>query len=64
MLKKPSQDDRIAIEQCTDRTLKAVPAFLAGDMDKATMLVHTDKPPRPKPPRVLAEKPGPEGINS
>ncbi|MES2188414.1 MAG: aminoacyl-tRNA hydrolase [Pseudomonadota bacterium] len=64
VLKKPSQDDRIAIEQCTDRTLKAVPAFLAGDMDKATMLVHTDKPPRPKPPRVLVEKPGPEGINS
>ncbi|XAH22473.1 aminoacyl-tRNA hydrolase [Xylophilus sp. GW821-FHT01B05] len=51
VLKKPSPDHRIAIEQCIDRSLKAVPAMLAGDMEKATMLVHTDKPPRPKPPR-------------
>jgi len=28
-----------------------VPAMLAGEMDKATLLVHTSKPPRPKPPR-------------
>ncbi len=54
VLKKPSQDDRIAIEQCIDRTLKAAPALQAGDMDKATMLIHTDKPPRPKPPRPPA----------
>ncbi|WP_295850211.1 aminoacyl-tRNA hydrolase [uncultured Xylophilus sp.] len=54
VLKKPSPDDRIGIEQAIDRSLKAVPAFLAGDMDKATMLVHTDKPPRPKPPRPPA----------
>jgi PTH1 family peptidyl-tRNA hydrolase len=46
VLKKPSQDDRIAIEQCIDRSLKALPAFLAGDMEKATLLVHTSKPPR------------------
>jgi PTH1 family peptidyl-tRNA hydrolase len=25
--------------------------MLAGDMDKATLLIHTTKPPRPKPPR-------------
>jgi PTH1 family peptidyl-tRNA hydrolase len=55
VLKKPSPDQRIAIEQCIDRTLKAVPALLAGEMDKATLLVHTSKPPRPKPPR-------PEGV--
>ncbi len=54
VLKKPSPDDRIGIEQAIDRSLKAVPAFLAGDMEKATMLVHTDKPPRPKPPRPPA----------
>ena len=59
VLKKPSQDDRIAIEQCTDRTLKAVPALLAGEMDKATLLIHTDKPPRPKPPRPPAPLPPP-----
>jgi PTH1 family peptidyl-tRNA hydrolase len=46
VLKKPSQDHRIAIEQCIDRSLKALPALLAGDMEKATLLVHTNKPPR------------------
>ncbi|MEO7108544.1 MAG: aminoacyl-tRNA hydrolase [Rhodoferax sp.] len=46
VLKKPSLDHRIAIEQCIDRSLKALPAFLAGDMEKATLLVHTSKPPR------------------
>ena len=55
VLKKPSPDQRIAMEQCIARTIKAVPALLAGEMDKATLLVHTSKPPRPKPPR-------PEGV--
>ncbi len=51
VLKKPILDDRIAIEQCVDRSLKAVPAFMAGDMNKATLLVHTSKPPRPHAPQ-------------
>src|SRR6476646_4192116 len=34
VLKKPSLDHRIAIDQCIDRSLKALPAFLAGDMEK------------------------------
>jgi PTH1 family peptidyl-tRNA hydrolase len=51
VLKKPAPDQRELIESCIDRTLKAVPALLAGEMDKATLLVHTSKPPRPKPPR-------------
>jgi PTH1 family peptidyl-tRNA hydrolase len=51
VLKKPSLDHRIAIEQTLDRALKALPHFLSGDMDKATLLIHTSKPPRPKPPR-------------
>jgi PTH1 family peptidyl-tRNA hydrolase len=46
VLKKPSQDHRIAIEQCIDRSLKALPAFLAGEMEKATLLLHTSKPLR------------------
>jgi len=46
VLKKPMLDHRIAIDQCIDRSLKALPAFLAGDMEKATLLVHTSKPPR------------------
>jgi peptidyl-tRNA hydrolase, PTH1 family len=55
VLRKPAPDQRTSIEECIARTLKAVPAMLAGEMDKATLLVHTSKPPRPKPPR-------PEGV--
>ena len=55
VLRKPAPDQRVAIEECIARTLKAVPAMLAGEMEKATLLVHTSKPPRPKPPR-------PEGV--
>ncbi|MDO9403001.1 MAG: aminoacyl-tRNA hydrolase [Polaromonas sp.] len=51
VLKKPSQEHRVAIEECIDRSLKAVPHLLAGEMEKATMLIHTSTPPRPKPPR-------------
>ena len=48
VLKKPLPDHRIAIGQSIDRALKALPAILAGDMDQATRLIHTSKPPRPK----------------
>jgi PTH1 family peptidyl-tRNA hydrolase len=51
VLKKPAPEQRTAIEDCVERTLKAVPALLAGEMEKATLLVHTHKAPRPKPPR-------------
>jgi PTH1 family peptidyl-tRNA hydrolase len=51
VLKKPDSEQRTAIEDCISRTLKAVPAMLDGEMDKATAIVHTSKPPRPKPPR-------------
>ena len=54
VLKKPSLDHRIAIDQCIDRSLAAVPHFLTGSMDKAMLQVHTSKPPRPKPPRVVS----------
>jgi PTH1 family peptidyl-tRNA hydrolase len=55
VLQKPAPEQRKAMEECIERTLKAVPAMLGGEMDKATLLVHTSKPPRPKPPR-------PEGV--
>lgn len=51
VLKKPSLDNRIAIDQAITRSLKAVPDMISGDMDKATMLIHTTKPPRPNLPR-------------
>lgn len=52
VLKRPSLDEHIAIDQSIDRALKALPYLLSGDMDKATLLIHTSKPPRPKPPRI------------
>lgn len=51
VLKKPMLDHRIAIDQSIDRSLRALPDLLAAQMDKATQLIHTSKPPRPKPPR-------------
>ncbi len=51
VLKKPLKEQREAIEGVIARTLHAVPALVAGEMDKATLLIHTHKPPRPKPPR-------------
>lgn len=55
VLKKPSQEHRVAIEDCIDRSLKALPQLLAGEMEKATMLIHTATPPRPKPQRKPPE---------
>ena len=37
VLKKPSQEQRALIEEAIARSLKAVPAMLDGDMDKATV---------------------------
>lgn len=54
VLKKPAPDQRTLIEDSIAHSLKAHAAMLAGDMDKATLLVHTTKPPRPKPPRPAA----------
>ena len=51
VLKKPAPDQRSAIEDCVTRTSLALPHLLSGDMVKATQMVHTAKPPRPKPPR-------------
>lgn len=57
VLRKPMQEQRLAIEDCITRSLKAVSALLNGEMDKATMLIHTSTPPRPKPPRKAPVNP-------
>lgn len=49
VLKKPLHEHRVAIEDAIDRSLKAFGALVAGEMEKATLLIHTHKPPRPKP---------------
>ncbi len=58
VLKKPAPDQRQLIEDSIAHSLKAYPTMLAGDMDKATLLVHTTKPTRPKPPRPSAAPDG------
>ena len=50
VLRKPPQAEREGIEKCIDKTLPAADAMIAGDMVKATLLVHA-QPQRPKPPR-------------
>ncbi len=59
VLKKPSPDHRTAIEAGIAHSLQAVPHLLAGAMEKATMAVHTRKPPRPKPARPAQATPPP-----
>ena len=54
VLRKPPPEQREAIEASVDRTLGALDALLAGDMERATLQIHTSKPPRPKPPRPMA----------
>ena len=51
VLKKPLAEHRDGIEQTIERGVKALPHFLAGEMEKAMLVVHTPKPQRPKPPR-------------
>jgi PTH1 family peptidyl-tRNA hydrolase len=51
VLKKPSAEHRTEIEKAIERSLESLDLMLAGDMSKAMMKVHADKPPRPKPPR-------------
>lgn len=50
VLRKPPAAEREALQACIDRSLPALDAFLAGDMDRAVRLIHA-KPQRPKPPR-------------
>jgi peptidyl-tRNA hydrolase, PTH1 family len=53
VLKKPAPDQREALHSSIDRGVRALPDLLADRMDKATALIHTSKPPRPKPPRPV-----------
>ncbi len=48
VLRKPPAAEREAIEQAMARSLGALDAWLAGDMDAALQTVHA-RPPRPKP---------------
>jgi peptidyl-tRNA hydrolase, PTH1 family len=58
VLKKPSPEHRTGIEQAIDRSLESLELVLAGDMTRAMMKVHADKPERPKPPRPVSTEEG------
>ena len=58
VLKKPPTDQRTLIEDSIAHSLKAWPLLHSGDMDKATLQIHTTKTPRPKPPRPAVADPG------
>lgn len=53
VLRKPSAEQREAIDKSIDDSLKALDLILAGEMERAMMKVHA-KPPRPKPPKPAA----------
>ncbi|MEN2429071.1 aminoacyl-tRNA hydrolase [Comamonas sp. F1-6] len=58
VLKKPAPDQLKLIEDAIAHSLKAWPEMVAGQMDKATLAIHTTKAPRPKP----ARKPAPDAV--
>lgn len=53
VLKKPSPDDRAAIEKAIEQSLAASEPLMKGEMDRALALIHAG-PQRPKPPRPAA----------
>ena len=55
VLKKPMAEQRDLIQEAIQRSIKAAEMLIQGEMEKATVQIHTSKPPRPKPPR-------PEGV--
>jgi PTH1 family peptidyl-tRNA hydrolase len=60
VLKKPSPEHRKAIDEAIDRSLESLDLMLAGEMERAMMKVHADKPPRPKQPRPAPQEEPPE----
>ena len=50
VLREPSSEERDAVCKCIEQSLGALDALLAGEMERAMMLIHA-KPARPKPPR-------------
>jgi peptidyl-tRNA hydrolase, PTH1 family len=58
VLKKPSPEHRAGIEQAIERALESLELVLAGDMTRAMMKLHADKPERSKPPRQTPPEEG------
>jgi PTH1 family peptidyl-tRNA hydrolase len=50
VLNSPSPDDRALIDESIERGLEVAPLILAGDLQAATMRLHTKKKPLPDAP--------------
>ena len=61
VLKKPPADELMAIEESIARSAKAFSLLADGETAQATVLIHTSKPPREKPPRRETEGTGGNG---
>jgi len=58
VLNSPSPDDRALIDDSIERSLEVAPLVLAGDLQAATMRLHTKKKPPPDEPAVGGPAPG------
>jgi len=56
VLKKPSPDDRTAIDSAISQSLSGIEPMMTGDLDRATMRINA-RPPRPKPAPATATAP-------
>ena len=56
VLKRPSPDDREAIDRAIERSLAASELLMNGEMDRALAVIHAG-PQRPKPPRPATAPP-------
>ncbi len=63
VLKKPSPDERSAIEQASERALSAANDLAAGNMPSATKIIHTDQSPRPAKARPGDQASRPDSIS-
>jgi len=61
VLRNPSKEEYDAVCKCIEQSVGALDALLAGDMERAMMMIHA-KPARPKPPRreIEVAEPPPE----
>lgn len=51
VLGKPMAEQRTAMQAAIARSVRAIDSIVRGEMEKAMQQIHTEAPPRPKPPR-------------
>jgi PTH1 family peptidyl-tRNA hydrolase len=61
VLRKPTPEQREAIEKSIELSIGALDLMLAGNMERAMMKIHA-RPPRPKPPRPEPAAVGDGGV--